>query len=150
MERRNRDYGDENNINLKLVIALARTLQMHRADTQKLLLGYGLTLSQFGVLEALYHLGELSVSEIIEKTLSTSGNMTVVIRNLERDGYIRRAVSKEDRRRYLIDLTEKGKQLIEKVFPVHLEVLGETFRGLSDDDKRKLYDLLSGLEGRKA
>jgi len=46
-------------------------------------------------MEALYHLGDLKICEIIEKTLSTSGNMTVVIRNLEKESYITRYQSIE-------------------------------------------------------
>lgn len=39
---------------------------------------YGLTTSQFGVLVALYHKGSLSVGEVQEKILSTSGTIPVI------------------------------------------------------------------------
>lgn len=48
----------------------------------------GLTAAQFGVLEILYHKGNLRIGEILEGTLSTGGNMTVVIENLEKTGFV--------------------------------------------------------------
>ena len=109
MKTKKKSYGIENEINLKLIIALTRTASFHTRMTQSTLSEYNLTVAQFGVLEALYHLGDMKICEIIEKTLSTSGNMTVVINNLERDGYIQRYTSAEDKRVSMISLTEKGK-----------------------------------------
>ena len=57
-----------------------------------------LTLSQFGVLEALYHLGSMSQSEICSKLLKSGGNMTLVIDNLEKHGLVQRNQDVEDRR----------------------------------------------------
>ncbi|NRT87461.1 DNA-binding MarR family transcriptional regulator [Clostridium beijerinckii] len=59
----------------------------------------------------LYHKGDLRVSEILEKTLSTGGNMTVVIDNLAKDNLIERRPNPKDRRASLISLSEKGKNL---------------------------------------
>ncbi len=50
----------------------------------------GLTISQFGVLEALLHLGPLSQTMIGGKLLKSGGNITLVIDNLEKDGFVRR------------------------------------------------------------
>jgi DNA-binding MarR family transcriptional regulator len=72
MKKNNYDYGIENNLNLKLVIALARTNSEEYRRTRELISSYGLTISQFGVLETLYHLGDMCINELISKTLSTS------------------------------------------------------------------------------
>ena len=55
------------------------TEKMHRH-----LQDHRLSISQFGVLEALYHLGPMCQKEIGGKILKTSGNMTLVIDNLEK------------------------------------------------------------------
>lgn len=103
---------------------------------------HNLTFSQFGVLEALYNKGSLRIQEIIEKNLSTSGNMTVVIRNMVRDGYVTRTVDQTDCRASLIDLTPKGRDLIETVLPEHYANVGNIFSVLTPEEQRQLSTLL--------
>ena len=141
------NYGEENSINLKLVIGLARTNTSFSRILQSFLSDYHLTIAQFGVLEALYHLGDLKICELIDKTLSTSGNMTVVIRNLEKEGLVRRDVDEKDKRAYYIALTETGRNLIKPVFEAHLNQLEAFFSNLDAQDKDQLMMLLKKLNG---
>lgn len=141
------DYGNDNSINLKLVIALSRTQTSFARAIQNFLTPYDLTTAQFGVLEALYHLGDLKICELIDKTLSTSGNMTVVIRNLEKEGLITRHVNEEDRRAFVIGLTEAGRTLIRPVFEEHLFLLEDVFGRLTQEDKDTLLVLLKKMNG---
>ncbi len=46
----------------------------------------GLTESQFGVLDSLFHLGPMKQKEIGKKILKSGGNITMVINNLEKRG----------------------------------------------------------------
>ena len=145
--RKLNDYGNDNSINLKLVIALSRTQTSFARAIQNFLTPYDLTTAQFGVLEALYHLGDLKICELIDKTLSTSGNMTVVIRNLEKEGLITRHVNVEDRRAFVIGLTEAGRTLIRPVFEQHLFLLEDVFGRLTLEDKDALLVLLKKMNG---
>ena len=147
MNKLKRDYGEENSINLKLVIAISRTQTAFSRNLQTFLNKYGLTIAQFGVLEALYHIGPMSIGALIDKNLSTSGNMTVVIRNLEKDGLVARCVRETDRRAFEIKLTESGSVLIQKAFEMHLEVLEAYFKTLTSEDKNELMHLLKKLNG---
>lgn len=97
-----------------------------------------LTESQFGALEALYHLGPLCQGEIGHKILKSSGNMTMVIDNLEKRDLVRRARSQEDRRQVQVSLTTRGRQLIEAIFPTHLETLVSAFGVLSPQEQEQL------------
>jgi MarR family transcriptional regulator, 2-MHQ and catechol-resistance regulon repressor len=76
----------------------------------------GLTISQFGVLEALLHKGPLCQRDIATKILKSTGNITLVIDNLEKQGLVRRERSTEDRRYFTVSLTETGKELIDTAF----------------------------------
>lgn len=145
MNIRSSDYGEANNQNLRLVIGLSRSCLTLERATHSLLSEYNITLPQFGVMEALYHLGDLKICEIIEKTLSTSGNMTVVIRNLEKEFYISRYQSLEDKRASVISLTSKGARLIEKIFPENLKVMENKFKHLTDAEKIDLVKLLKKM-----
>ena len=133
-------YNDEDN--LKLIISLSRTMQSINKKQTKLINEKSLTLPQFGVLELLYHKGPLCISDIIEKTLSTSGNMTVVIENLRKDGYIKKEKSGIDQRKYMISLTDKGTGIISRIFPFHLKNIGEIFSRYSVNEKEELLSLL--------
>jgi len=95
----------------------------------------------------LYHKGALRVQEIIEKTLSTGGNMTVVIENLVKDDLVMRYKDPEDKRASLISITDKGKAIIEDIFPRHVENINEIFSTLTVEEKKSLVSLLKKLSG---
>lgn len=76
----------------------------------------GLTISQFGVLEALHHKGPLCQRDIAAKILKSSGNITLVIDNLEKQGLVKRERAIEDRRYLTVSLTDQGQALIVEVF----------------------------------
>lgn len=141
-------YGEENDLNLKVVIGISRAnqaIQKHSAVTFK---EGGLTTAQFAVLEALYHKGTLTIQEIINSILSTGGNMTVVINNLEKEKLVERLVNPEDKRSSLIEITGKGKKIIEDIFPNHLQSLKEEFQVLTKEEKQTLIAILKKLGTR--
>lgn len=138
-------YGEENNINLKLVIAIRRSLKPEESHLSALLSESGLTYPQFGVLESLYHVGPMNINQIIDKTLSTSGNMTVVIRNLVNQGLITKDKDPEDGRSFIISITKKGYDLIDSIFPSHLEGLRNVFSSLDEEEKKELLLLMKKL-----
>lgn len=140
-------YDEQDQLNLKLVVGLHRSLQKDVKSLNATLAEYGLTTAQFGVLETLYHKGDQRICEIIDKTLSTSGNMTVVIKNLEKLGYISKSKDPNDGRASIIALTEAGKKLISEIFPIHLKALREVFKSLNNEDKKNLSDLLKKMNG---
>ena len=135
-------YNEEEQLDLRMIIALSRTMQIINRKQTRLINEYGLTMPQFGVLEILYHKGDLCINDIIEKTLSTSGNMTVVIENLRKDGYIKKEKSKADQRKYMISLTDKGRDTISRIFPNHLLNIRDIFKKYSENEKEELLDLL--------
>lgn len=142
------DYGKHHEQNLKLIVAIARVALAHERSTSRFLASYGLTLPQFGVLEVLYHKGNMRVCEIIDKTLSTSGNMTVIIKNLEAEGYIYRLADVKDRRAYQIGISDKGKALMAELFPKHVEEVEDWAKVLTDKEKTELLTLMKKLGGR--
>lgn len=131
--------------NGKLIIALGRAMQRSHGKSIAMLRENGLTFPQFTALEALYHKGALTVSQIIDAALSTSGNMTVVIRNLEQRGLVLRMENPSDKRSFLIGLTAAGRELIEFVFPLHMELLEERLSPLSVQEKETIIQLLKRI-----
>jgi len=106
------------------------------------------TVSQFGVLEALHHLGPLRQGEISAKLLRSGGNITLVVDNLEARGLVRRERDVNDRRVVTVALTEAGETLIAELFPQHARAIVEEMRVLTADEQETLGRLCRKL-GKK-
>ena len=76
---------------LDVYIKLTRAAESSALRINAKLQRFNLTVSQFGVLEALFHLGPLQPGELATKILKSSGNMTPVLENLEKRALVRRA-----------------------------------------------------------
>ncbi|MDC4239572.1 MarR family transcriptional regulator [Clostridium tertium] len=132
-------------INLKLVIAMARTYNDMFFEIEKNVQEFGLNISEFGVLEMLYHKGDQPVQKVAEKILVTSGTITYVINKLEKKELVVRRKCEKDKRIFYVSLTEKGREFISDIFPKHKEFLDNLFIELNEDTKRELVDNLIQL-----
>jgi len=130
---------------LATYVRLVRAANTARACAARHLGDSGLTLTQFAVLEAVFHLGPMSLTEIAEKVLTTGGNLTMVAGNLERDGMVRRQKSPQDGRVQIVALTAKGKALMRRVFPVHAAGIAEFMATLDERELGQLGDLCRKL-----
>lgn len=133
------------NESLDLYVALTRATQWLNAHTDKDIRQYGLTRTEFGVLELLYHKGSQPIQQICGKVLMSSGNITYVIDKLEKKGYVSRRASTEDRRLIYAEITESGQQFIEEVFPKHTAVIEQAMAGLSTEEKAVAAQLMKKL-----
>jgi MarR family 2-MHQ and catechol resistance regulon transcriptional repressor len=126
-------------------VALARCYATYQKAVAAAVQEHGLTLPQFGALEALYHLGPLSLGELAEKLLVTGGNVTYVMDRLEGQGLVSRFRSEDDRRVVHARLTKEGHALVARVFPEHAERIEHLCRHLAPDEQEELRRLLKGL-----
>lgn len=140
-----RTWGPDEERALRLWISLARCYQTFSRAVGQKIAEYGLTMPQFGILEALLHLGPLTLGELAEKLLVTGGNVTYVMDRLEEEGLVYRERCGEDRRVIYAKLTPEGREVIEGAFPGH----GEFVLGLMDhvdleevDEARRLLKKL--------
>jgi MarR family 2-MHQ and catechol resistance regulon transcriptional repressor len=104
-----------------------------------------LTISQFAVLEALYHLGPLRQNEVGAKTLRSPRNLTLVIDNLEKAGLVTRTRAAADRRAIVVALTPKGRRRIAAILPAHLAAIVEQMSVLTPEEQRQLGALCKKL-----
>ncbi len=98
----------------------------------------GLTVTQFGVLESLHHVGPLCQGELAEKLLRSGGNLTLVVDNLEKAGLVVRERDPADRRFVVVKLTEKGSAFIAELFP---KIVANVTREMSRLSSTELLDL---------
>lgn len=105
----------------------------------------GLTEGQFGVLEALFHLGPLDQKELGAKVLSSPGNLTLVVDNLAREGYVERHTDESDRRRRVVHMTPTGRRRVESLLPAHVGRIVQVMSGLTGREQEHLSSLCRKL-----
>jgi MarR family 2-MHQ and catechol resistance regulon transcriptional repressor len=145
MEVAMRQWSDGEQLALETYVKLMRAAESVTARLESGLREAGLTTTQFGVLEAVYHLGPLSQGELARKNLKSSGNLTLVVDNLERRGLVVRRRDPTDRRRVGVRLTPRGEELIAELFPRHARAIADTFSALEPEDQRELARLCRRL-----
>jgi len=126
---------------LNTFIKLIRTSESAISRTNLVLLKHKLTESQFGIIDALYHLGPLCQKDLGKKLLKSGGNITLVIDNLEKQDLVRRERGKQDRRLFNIYLTENGRKHFEKIFPEYLNSILNEINILTESEQMELQRL---------
>ncbi len=130
---------------LDTFIKLARATDTVTQRINRHLKENGLTASQFGVLEALYHLGPLCQTELAGKILKSTGNLTLVIDNLEQAGLVERQRDTVDRRFVSVLLTPAGEVLIGRIFPSHVQGVVAAMSPLTAQEQEELGRLCRKL-----
>lgn len=130
---------------LDAYVKLLRASRAVLARVEPRLAAAGLTTTQFGVLEAILHLGPLSQRELCLKVLTSPGNMTDIVDKLEARGLVRRVRRQADRRAVQVELTTAGHTLIEPLFARHAADIRDAMGGLKNGELRQLADLLRRL-----
>lgn len=143
MKQVNRTH--ENIIPLGTFVKLMRASESVAADVHRTLADSQLSVSQFGILEALYHLGPMCQKDLARKILKSPGNITMVIDNLEKQKLVNRRRDEEDRRHLVISLTSKGEDLIATIFPEHVERIRKRMSRLTTKEQQTLSKLLRKL-----
>jgi MarR family 2-MHQ and catechol resistance regulon transcriptional repressor len=122
---------------LDAYVKLRRAVNALQAREAETLREAGLTESQF--------LGAMCQKELARKILKSAGNLTTVIGNLERNGLVTRCRSGADRRVMTIDLTRRGRRLVQSIFPRHAAVLTRAFAVLEPEEQLRLGSLCKRL-----
>jgi MarR family transcriptional regulator, 2-MHQ and catechol-resistance regulon repressor len=126
-----------------LVLWKTYRAMLAKADESKRSVGLGD--SDFRVLEALLHKGPLPVNVIGEKVDLTTGSITTAVDRMEARWLVVRKNHPEDRRVRLVELTAKGRRLIEKAYVQHEIDMEKAMRVLSREERAELVDLLKRL-----
>ncbi|OAS86698.1 MULTISPECIES: MarR family winged helix-turn-helix transcriptional regulator [Metabacillus] len=127
---------------LKLFIVLSRAHRAFNDVVNKHISTFKLNPTEFAVLELLYHKGDQPLQQIGGKILLASGSITYVVDKLEQKGLLARRACPKDRRVTHAQITDKGKKLIEEIFPPHEERINEIVSVLTDEEKSMVTELL--------
>ena len=98
-------------------IKVVRAAETITARVREQIAAFGVSETQFAVLEALHHLGPLRATELARKLLRSAANITTVIDNLIKAGHVERRDCPNDRRGIYIHLTASGRETVSRIFP---------------------------------
>ncbi|MGE0480386.1 MAG: MarR family winged helix-turn-helix transcriptional regulator [Phycisphaerae bacterium] len=126
---------------LSAYVALMRAAQLVTLRVHRHLDAIDLTLGQFAVLEALVHGGPLRHNVLAERILTSAGNLSIVLSNLQRRALIRREPDPADRRGTIVRATAKAERLIGDVFPAHAARIADAFAVLTAAEQDQLRRL---------
>lgn len=123
---------------------MSRLFRHLQEELDKVYLEYGLSQASFDVLATLRRAGEpyaLSPSMLIEWTMVTSGTMTNRVDRLEAAGLVERRRNPDDRRGFLVGLTEQGRVLIDEAVTAHVANQHRLTAALTAEE-RQAFDVL--------
>ncbi len=108
----------------------------------------GLSEGDYGVLVSLRRAGaphRLTPSDLARSQMMTSGGMTAAIDRLERKGLVSRLPNPNDRRGSLVELTEEGRDAVDRAMELHAVVESQLVGALTATERRTLEQLLRKL-----
>lgn len=137
------------NLSLKTFVITMKASKALEEVTKQDIKKHGMRASDFAILEALYHKGRQTIREISESVLISTGSITYVIDKLEKKELLIRTNCPDDRRAVYLEITDRGKQTMDGIFPKHQLVIEELFDGISESDKETVIEVLKKV-GHKA
>ncbi len=140
--KRDQQQLEDEQLSLKLFVVLTRALESVKKEVIKDIKSYNVNLTEFAVLEFLYHKGEQPIQVIGKKVLLASSSITYVVDKLEEKKLLERSACPKDRRVIHGRLTEEGKQFMDDIFPQHEKAMAEIFGNLSKEEKEQSIALL--------
>lgn len=139
---------DRTQISLNTFVGLNRTLdhlmKIVKTDVQR----YGLNVTEFAVMELLYNKGDQPIQRIGNRVLIASSSITYVVDKLEEKGCVVRQRNENDKRVTNASLTDKGRSMMDEIFPDHASTLESTFSVLTDEEITVLQTALKKLSAQ--
>jgi DNA-binding MarR family transcriptional regulator len=125
---------------------LACTTQIETEIRRRLRVHFDISLARFDYMAQLFrHRDGVKMSQLSRQLMVTTGNVTGLTDELERDGLVQRDDDPADRRAWRVSLTAKGRRIFEAMAGEHEKWILELFGGLDDKTVQQLHQTLGHL-----
>ena len=125
---------------------LASTTQIEAEIRRRLRAHFDISLARFDYLAQLYrHRDGLKMNQLSRHLMVTTGNVTGLTDDLERDGLVQRANDADDRRTWRVSLTAQGTRIFERMAVEHERWIIELFGGLDARSVEQMHASLGQL-----
>lgn len=128
--------------NLKSLIILFKAQQTLENQVKQSLIGTGLSVNEFMVLEALHHKEGLNTGELIQTILLPNSSMTYVLDTLQKKNLIIRNKNEADKRIQILSLTPEGEEEFQRIYAKHYDYMRKIFDVLTEEEEFVLQTLL--------
>ena len=126
---------------------LSCTTRVEDKIRQKLRESFDITLPRFDLMAQLErHPDGLSMGELSRRMMVTGGNITTIVDQLEKEKLVLRVVGVNDRRSFIVKLTQAGKDAFTDMAIAHEAWVADLFEGLSVSQQTELYTLLGAMK----
>ncbi len=132
-----------------LPIALLRARERVMGPVRKMLSDAGVTEQQWRVLRVLKEEGSQEPTHIAERACLLLPSLTRILQKLETKGLIRRHTHPGDKRRQIVEITDRGATIIKDNIDVTLQLAEEIKAQLGPERHEALLDLLNDLHDLK-
>jgi DNA-binding MarR family transcriptional regulator len=141
------DYKSDVQFDEKVMVALVKASELFKKDSDAIFKNYGLTFSQYNVLRVLNNStnGQNTVSMASRIMIVSSPNMTGIAKRLEKNGFIIRKNDTNDERVTLLEITPKGKKVLENIRTAHYGNIDSYLKGFSENEKKRLLEDLKQI-----
>jgi len=102
----------------------------------------GLSMPQFSMMMQMYHRGACGMSEVSERFEITPAAASQLVDKLVQSGFLMRQEDPSDRRAKLLDLTQKGRELIEAGIEERYRWVNEMESKLTDEESSQISEAL--------
>jgi DNA-binding MarR family transcriptional regulator len=142
----------EHHLSLRLWLRmLSSTVKLETEIRSRLRTEFEITLPRFDLMAQLErHPQGLRMGELSKRMMVTSGNVTGIADQLEKEKLVERVLDKNDRRSFSLKLTPAGMASFKKMATVHEQWVEELLQGLQADEKHQLIHLLSKVKAGNA
>lgn len=130
---------------------LTCSLTIEKRIRRRLSEEFDTTLPRFDVLAALDRRTDgMTMGELSQALLVSGGNLTALVRQLERQGFLTMRRDPEDRRSWVVSISDTGRKHFRQIATEHHHWIAGMFEGMSADHSARLYDLLAELKNSLA
>lgn len=133
---------------MSLTGRISRLAAFHGREMEKTFRDFNLNSASFDLLATLLRSGApyaLSPSELLAATMVTSGTMTNRIDQLEKVGLVCRKQSEQDKRCFLVELTDAGYRLISEAIEAHVATLHRLASYMTENEQADLNTILKSI-----
>jgi DNA-binding MarR family transcriptional regulator len=107
--------------------------------------GYSVTVHQWRIMQKLYGSDGLSQAELGKLLEKNGPNVTRILDVMEKNDLICRNADPGDRRKYVINLTVKGREMKEKIAPLSLAAREKAFNNISQKELKKFSEVINRI-----
>lgn len=126
--------------------ALRRINRVLNKDLKKEMMKLDLSLSHFYILTTLYKEEKMSSGDVAESLGVANATITSLVDKFVKLSYVKRRRDKKDRRVVLVELTEKGKEVAEKLLSLRRKRLAEILKRLPEESVKEIYEAINRVK----